>query len=161
MREERGLENLHNTPNSFRCATPDGPQLFAGRGLLSLGLESRFEASELVRLAIEVEAKSCPDGPRTQIYPAVMDSLGCPAKFSESSRKLLGLSPDKALGCKSPALARAISLAALESASSSPHGRAFKPQITAPTPSPLCHTPGPSPVDSLETLVDELRLPAT
>jgi glutamine synthetase len=77
--EQRGLENLHATPDALPVLQrPEVRELFEHTGVLTpVELESRFEVySEQYILAIEVEAKLAVQMARTLVYPAAMRYLG-------------------------------------------------------------------------------------
>ncbi|MBE9153683.1 glutamine synthetase III [Cyanobium sp. LEGE 06113] len=97
--EERGLENLPTSADALPVLErPDVTALFERQGVLSpLELESRFEVyAEQYVQAIEVEARLLVRLARTQIYPAVSDTLGKMA-FSIKSQEKVGLSPDTSM----------------------------------------------------------------
>ncbi len=97
--EERGLENLPTSADALPVLErPDVRALFERQGVLSpLELESRFEVyAEQYVQAIEVEARLLLRMARTQIYPAVSDTLGKMA-FSIKSQEKVGLSPDTSM----------------------------------------------------------------
>ena len=125
--QERGLENLRTTADALPVLKrPVIAELFSHHNVLSpVELESRFEVyAEQYCLAIEVEARLAVRIARTQIYPAVMASLGELAG-SLQEQEAIGLTPSKAvaqqIGARSQQLLDRAAL--LESAlDATPHG---------------------------------------
>ncbi len=97
--EERGLENLRTSADALPVLErPEIRDLFLRQGVLTpVELESRFEVyAEQYILAIEVEARLALRIARTQIYPAVMQSL---ERLSRSLRdqEAIGIQTDRGL----------------------------------------------------------------
>jgi glutamine synthetase len=97
--EERGLENLRTSADALPVLErPEIRDLFERQGVLTpLELESRFEVyAEQYILAIEVEARLALRLARTQILPAVAESLERQAR-SIREQEALGLPTDRGL----------------------------------------------------------------
>ena len=161
--EERGLENLPTCADALpvlqRQVIRD---LFERQGVLSpLELESRFEVyAEQYILAIEVEAKLVLRMARTQVYPAVIESLNNLA-CSLKNQEALGITPDRSLLDPVVSLNHQLlaSCTALEQVlASPPHGVVEHMRYCADTLLP--HMTGiREAIDALELLVDEAIWP--